>query len=347
MKGSWMLTQPHTTMLRLISIALCFASSSITYAQNSQAMVDERGEPVKVMAGVIVTDTTDSLISVTKTEAGLNLALQLAGCGYIPTFARDSALQNTDQKETTIIDASRAFGCNYIVFASMRRFMRLIRAEVQVVRSELNATPRRAVGYAPIVYARTDSDLVSDPAVLLSLQRALITALPTSPRYDTLAAGLRALPAELISVSGIVFRTDSSLAPWQLFHEKMLSSYDAAQTIVGLMQRVDTLAVVDIETRDAMFAKAGFALVENDRAMSDIEMRILRAFDIGLVIQGSFVRIAEGARLHLEVVRLHGAGDYSVLQTAQETITSDSKEAFRLAVTACTRKLFGLPPSAR
>jgi hypothetical protein len=126
-----------------------------------------------------------------------------------------------------------------------------------------------------------------------------------------------------------------------LFKEGMVSAYDLAQTLVTALQTVDTVAMVDIETRDSMYALAGFKLVENNRPMSATEMRVLRGFDVGRALTGSFTRTPQGALLRVSQVDLKADGGYSTINTAEQPVMEDSKNSLREAAAACVRELFG------
>ncbi len=305
-----------------------------------------------ILTGNISADSADPVVTHVKVEAALDLAIRMAGQSLVGTYARDSinahvlSTKIAVDQDVTLATLARHVGCDHIVFANVKRFARLIRAEVDVVYGVNFDLRKKGIGYASITYARGENELIADPAILLAMQRALASALTTNPRFDTLEAELRALPAPLVSVGGIEFINDPNLAPWEIFKQQILSSYDLAQTIVTALQEVDTLTVIDIETRDSMYALAGLLLIENNRPISALEMRVLRGFDVGIVVTGTLERNGQGALLTLCNSRLRVDGTFDVVSRVHEQLEEDSKVQLREAAFGCIRRLYGTNPTA-
>ncbi|KXK34349.1 MAG: hypothetical protein UZ06_CHB003001307 [Chlorobi bacterium OLB6] len=279
------------------------------------------------MAAAISVDSADKAIGTRKAEAALNLALSLAGYKYCDLFARDSILKGSSQ--LSVREAASRVGCTYSVFLRVRRIEHLVRADMQVVSAADTGFIRSGVGYAAIAYTRGDNTVVADPAVLLAVQRAALSALPTEPRYDTLDVGLRARKASVLSFGGITFKADSSYPEWAVFSEQLLASYDVTQAMVAAAQANDTITVLDIDTHDTLFARAGFYLVENNRHASKSELNILYGVGVDYVVLGSVERTLKGAELTLRLARIESNGTYSVIRTTTGVVDSDTKEALR------------------
>lgn len=301
-----------------------------------------------IMIGSLTSDKTDTLITQGKMEASVYLAFDLAKQRLAGRTEIDSAIRKLAiDSSATLEQAARAVGCSSILFMRTSRFARLVRTEISIASASNSEPQRTGVGYGSITYARSDTELVADPAILASTQRALHAVLRTDPRFDTLSSELRIVPADLIAVSGIAYLDDVGLPPWQIFTERTVTSFDVVQTIVGTLQSVDSLVVVDIETRDQMFEKAGFYMAENDRATSDIEMRVLRGFDIGKMITGTLSHTKDGVVLQLFNTVLLANGTYQVVGSAQCKVADDTKTDLREAVVSATNKLFGLAGTAK
>lgn len=328
-------TSLFTLLLTTITTTLLCTSTLLT------ARCLPTGVPCTVV-GRLVCDEGDSLVNTAKMEAAALLAFELAQQKIVGSLERDSLLQADTSRRFTAHEAAQKIGCAQVLFASTRRFEHLVRTEVQILSADGSAKPSTGVGYAAITY-QTDSGLIADPAILTSMQRALNVALTPAPRFDTLPDGLSAKKASLITISGITFTDSVTQKPQSLlFKEHTIASYDAAITIVELLQSVDTLVVVDIDTRDAMFATAGFHLVDNDRAPSDIEMRVLRGFDIGRMITGNLVRKQNGMQLTLSNASLLIDGSYRIDASATVPVANDTKLALRDAVENAVHRLFGV-----
>lgn len=324
--------------LLLVLLLACTASST-TLAHEAPCF----------LVGSLDCVETDTLVTPNKVEAALYLASDLAKVKMIGRAEQDSILSEYRNDSTlTLSKAAELAHCNQVLFTRCDRFFRLVRTEVTLATADSSMPPRTGVGYAAVTYAN-DAGMVADPAILSSAQRALTFVLDPAPRFDTLHRDLRVLPARLVAVSGIEFTSTEPAGLWQLFKERTITSYDLVQTIVGTMQHVDTLVTVDIETRDSMFALAGFQLAENDRGTSQLEMRVLRGFDVSTMITGTLSFSRSTAMLTLSFAALNPDGTYQVLHSASQEFTTDSKTALREAADQAVRKLFAIasaPPES-
>lgn len=297
----------------------------------------------RVMPAVITNKLNDSLLTTALIDEAAGLALTMTGrYAYIPVAVRDSVLLSKNGKEWSAAYAAKEIGANTIAYVSVSRIINLIRVELTLMSGRDYTVKQTGVGYASMRHAVMGTERPAlQPALLLASQRAVLEAVRQPDIYASLQSDLRARPATLYGVSGIAFRQDSSIMPmWQLFDENTVVSYDMAQTIVHRLHDRDSLVVVDIETRDTMYAMGRLFLVENDRAISRTELRILRGFDIANVITGTFERVPEGGRLTLYASHVDRAISFTVNRSATRTITTDSVEAMRDAVNACIDELF-------
>jgi len=296
-----------------------------------------------VMPARIVDDSTDAAVTATKVEAGLALAFDLTErFEYVPSTLRDSLVALRTSEPVTTLQAAEIVQAQIAVFASCVRVANLVRAEVTLRSGDSLETERRGVGYAAIRHYN-DSGVVADPAILTALQRALCEALQEPDLYAGAPTDLRTGPTTLVGIGGIAFENDSTVVPhWNLFEDRTVVSFDLAINLVHELQSSPALTVVDLDTRDSMFAMGGMLLIENDRPVSNFELRILRLFDVHQIITGSFVRDAKGAILTLQWCRIEPDGRYTVERTAQRRVDEDSAVTAREAMLACTADLVRL-----
>lgn len=291
-----------------------------------------------VMPAQIADDSTDPAITATKVEAGLALAFDLTErFAYVPSEVRDSLVLARTSDPVTTLQAAHIVQADIAAFANCIRVANLVRAEITLRSGDSLNIEQRGVGYAAIRHYN-DSGVVADPAILTSLQRALCTALGTDSLYAAAPDDLRTVPSTLVGIGGIAFEDDSTISPhWSLFEDRTVTSYDMVINLVHDLQSHPDLTVVDLDTRDSMFAMGGMMLIENDRAVSNTELRILRLFDVQHIIMGSFTRDGKGALLRLHWCTIEPDGRYTIERTAERRINEDSIVEARKAVLACVK----------
>jgi hypothetical protein len=299
--------------------------------------------PARVMPGTINFDQLDSVIRGSSIDAALALSLELTGNYiYIPVARRDSVLATQNGGQHTIISAAKSLGATAIVFATVSRLVNLVRAEVVLASGSDFSLRVTGIGYSTIRYMKENTDIpIAEPSILMALQRAIAVALDNPKIYANADTNVRVFPTQLLSVGGVEFiSAPAELPPWQLFKEKTVSSYDLAQNIVLHLNDNPDLTILDIDSRDTMFATAGFHLIANDRPVSSSEIQVLRLFEVSAVIIGSLERIPEGARLTLMYCRINSNDTYTPMRTAFALIVEDTKEAFHSAIKECMERLF-------
>lgn len=296
-----------------------------------------------VMAGKVSCDSADPSVTITKVEAGLALAVRATQqYRYLPTSHRDSIVNQMSEDVVSFADVAQIADASAICFARTRRFVNLVRTEITWVDSTSFERSRADAGLASIRF-ENEEGLVADPAILASQQRALMKIFGDTALYADLDTGLNTLPAHVVGIGGIVFETDSTIEPpWDLFRGATLVSYDLAQTVVHELQNRPYLTIVDIETRDSMYALGGLLLVVNDRPVANTELRIMRLFAIDHLVIGTFKRTANGANLSLQWCTVNEDGSYTVLDTSTAFVAEDTVSDVRGAIVECLATLLPL-----
>lgn len=166
-------------------------------------------------------------------------------------------------------------------------------------------------------------------------------ALRDSSLYAKADDALRVRPAALLGIGGINFvDKPADYIPWSTFKEKVPASYDMVLSITAALRYLDEYIVIDTDTRDSIYAKAGLYLVENYNPVTVPELKTLRAFDIDRIITGRYERTSAGADLTLFLQEIGSTGELTTLKKATSSIELDTKQALQDVVRACLRQLF-------
>lgn len=315
-------------------IALCFLLVTLLPA---------RAQVQEVMIGGMQYDTSDAYISAKKIETGLSIALGATGkYAVIPNDVRDSLLRS--RRDTlSVLLAADYLKAELIVFCNVGRIGKLVRSEVVILGGDGFVLNLSGIGYG-ITTIEEDSSktLIIDPAILSSIQRAVCTALQDTSLYGSASPILRVQPAELAVVGGIDFQEPpSGLDRWSLFEEKVSASYDVAQIIVEALRDTRNLVMIDLDTRDSIFAKARLYMIENYNPTTVAELKILSAFEVSRIITGRIERNPDGAVLTLRYQRILPDNRLQELAGAEAVLTDDSKEVLKSTTRVCLTKLFG------
>lgn len=325
---NWKHTVPSIVMVLLV-VVMCTAS---TAAQQ------------RIMLGGASFPKTDTLLSAYKAEAALALACELSGTYVlIPNDVRDSVARMLPDSTRTAQRVADRLGAELIVFIDIARIVNLVRIQITLVGGEGWIISTEGTGYATsFLTDDATGRRVIDPAILTATQRALCGAVLQPNLYDAADSAFRVRPTQLTALGGTDFvNDDKDLAPWALFREKVAASYDVASTIVAAMRNHDSLTVIDMETRDSIYAMAGLFMVENYNPASTSELKILKGFEVTRLITGVCERIRGGAGLRMTHNELMPNATYTPLSKAEVIIPVDSKLALQDGVRFCLKNLYG------
>lgn len=288
-------------------------------------------------------DTNDVYMKSRKIETGLTIALEATGrYSVISTSTRDSALKNRTDT-ITIQQIANLFKAETIVFCQSARIGKLVRSEVVFMSGENFLVNRRGIGYGiSTIEDEKTQRMIIDPAILSSLQRAVCVALKDSNLYANADSLLRVRPTYLAAVGGFEFKVSSSdLSSWSLFKEKISASYDAAQITVAALQDRDDITLVDIDTRDSMYAVERLYMVEPYNPTTRNERFILRSFEVTHLLAGTVTRTKEGAECAISLQKISDQWEVEPVKTGTYVFKEDSRVALQDAVRASLRQIFG------
>lgn len=317
-------------------LTLCFLLVTLISAQ-AQTRIQ------KVMIGGMQYDSSDASISPGKIETGLTIALEATKkYKLIPNDVRDSLLRLRPDT-LSVLMAADYIKAELIVFCNVGRIGNLVRSEVIVLGGDGFIINLRGVGYGVTSIERDSThEIITDPAVLSSLQRALCVAFNDSALYASTDSVLQVRPTVLAAVGGIEFKEPSKdLGVWSLFKEKVPASYDAAQHIAEALRGRDDITLIDLDTRDSILAKARLFMVENYNASTATELNVLSAFEVTHLITGSIERIRGGAICTIAYEEITAQKTLKRIKRAESVINVDSKAALKDGMRDALKKIFG------
>lgn len=305
----------------------------------------------RVMVVKVTHDTSDVLMPAYKIEAGVALALQLtSNYTVLPTDARDSILLERGLTGLTALQAAEQLQAQELLYVNTRRFENLVRTEIVVLSGGNFEVTNRGVGYSAIRFHNDSTNVaVADPAILLSAQRAVMDAKRNADLYMRSDSIFRVRPAPVVVVGGIdfVLNADTTKTPaWSLFKEQEVTSYDAVQTIAEIISAVDSITLVDIETRDTMLARANLMMVTNNHPTTSDELKVFYAFGITWVISGICTFTADAFTLQLSATTF-GKGKSEPLASVERQYNTDTKVAWRNAIVEVAELLVKALPAYR
>ncbi|GEM_PF-1193875 len=236
-----------------------------------------------------------------------------------------------------------SFGIDYYLYCSLNRFENMVRIDLVLKSLNKNDSIRKGVGYANRKFKMIDGDAsISDPAILKAFQSAFAAAVGDTNLYMNLPeAILRVKPAPTLSIGSMEFKDKDFRKQWNLFEDKLANSYDACEVMFEEANKSSDYVAYDIQTRDTMYTKFKFYLIENYNALTNYELDILQKFDISYCLTGQIERFEDNAVITLNLLQLK-EGKVFVVGSASETVTHDTLTKYRDALRTACRKLFKL-----
>lgn len=249
----------------------------------------------------------------------------------------------TQDKSKNLDSIVRLFGIDYYLYCSLNRFENMVRIDLVLKSLKTGDSIRKGVGYANRKFRMKEGDAsISDPAILRAFQAAFAAAVGDTNLYINLPEKvLRVKPAPTLSIGSMEFKDKENLKQWNLFEDKLANSYDACEVMFEEANKSPDYVTYDIPTRDTMYTKFKFYLIENYNAVTNFELDILQKFDISYCLTGQIERFTDSAEITLNLLQLKD-GKVFVVGSATETVTHDTLTKYRDALRAACRKIFNL-----
>lgn len=226
-----------------------------------------------------------------------------------------------------------------ILFFNVNAIENMLRVEIKRRDFPAMDTVLTGKGYAHLNLVTADSGKkMYDPAILNAVQKAFAAAERDSSMFSILQPPFDVRPTKSLVVSSMLYVDNPDLDKWELFEEKTVSSYEAVETIFEEALISDDYTVYDIPTRDSIYAKFQFHMVENYTAPSEFELRALYNFDVDNIIAGSITRIREGAKVEMILFKFSGRA-IERTRTVSDTLKSDDNKEYRKTLRKLTREV--------
>jgi hypothetical protein len=331
----------HNQVILVVILLLGFIVSSKLFAADNRK--ENPKSAYRILISNINVGKNFSETNQQKVLAAINLAASLTGNHRIlSTTVVDSIIKlRTDAKLSVDADTiAKLLDADYILYAVANKFVNIVRVDLVLKSKKANDTLLNGSGYDNIShkFEKTDSKIY-DPALLSATQRAFCKVLRNNSLYDEVNdVELQKKPVPTISVGGLEYIDNSNLLKWDIFYNKVESSYDACEVIVETLNKSKKYAVFDIETRDSIFSLFRLYVLENYNAVTDNELDAIQKFDVQYYVTGKLIRNQNGALLQLYMMRLKD-GKYYFISDVEETITEDKTENYRNVLRALVNEL--------
>ncbi len=331
----------HNQVILVVILLLGFIVSSKLFAADNRK--ENPKSAYRILISNINVGKNFSETNQQKVLAAINLAASLTGNHRIlSTTVVDSIIKlRTDAKLSVDADTiAKLLDADYILYAVANKFVNIVRVDLVLKSKKANDTLLNGSGYDNIShkFEKTDSKIY-DPALLSATQRAFCKVLRNNSLYDEVNdVELQKKPVPTISAGGLEYIDNSNLLKWDIFYNKVESSYDACEVIVETLNKSKKYAVFDIETRDSIFSLFRLYVLENYNAVTDNELDAIQKFDVQYYVTGKLIRNQNGALLQLYMMRLKD-GKYYFISDVEETITEDKTENYRNVLRALVNEL--------
>ncbi|MEN6511044.1 MAG: hypothetical protein ABFD00_04335 [Chloroherpetonaceae bacterium] len=246
-----------------------------------------------------------------KVEAAFSLAMYSARFfDLVPPPMADSISYNLklEGKDNSLPSIAKYFGAEFIAYINLNRITNILRSDVTILSGKDFKNKNTGTGYAFINFQDSvRGEYFYDPAILLSIQRAFAIAVNNVNLYAHLANPI--YPAPPLAITGIEFKDNPEIKPkWELFTNSVVNSYFIIESIFQYASKSPRYAVFDIATRDSIYSTFNFYVPENYKAPNQMELYILRQYDIEYFITGTLERDTSGAKLTLILAKFTNSG---------------------------------------
>lgn len=340
-------------MKKIVFLFFLLACSSVVFAQNKSK--NQKSKPLKenstakivplraVIAAVQLGNNVPSSLE-NKLDAAFGLACFASGKYTAVSFAaRDSAARTLQsrQQEPTALSVAKELNADRLLFVQISRIVNILRVQVASAKGENFDKITRSEGYSLLRFHQDDSTIMYDPSVLEALQRAFAAAEGDSMMYAKAESDTRVFPAPPLAIVGIEFR-DSLKTRSKIFdiQQQPVTGYDAVLSIFQQAKASNKFTVFDMDTRDTIYSASHLEYVENNKAPSVVELKVLYDYGITYCITGMILRTEQNTMLNLQLCSISPTGRLTKVRSEKAYINDeDSIGELRMVLTRLTKKL--------
>jgi len=280
-----------------------------------------------------------------KLELALNFLsiLKKDEIALIPSLVRDSLIKKNQElnNHINLVNVGLELKADYLIFTRVNALKNLVRTDVTLINIQDTSKVLKGYGYSSANYKNDKDELIYDPAILSSLQRALALAFNDSTMFVDSAKGFVNKPAPLLAIGGIYFADDDKLPKWYIFDKKVVNSFDALETIFETAIKNTEYITIDTDTRDTIYNLNNLFVVENYNAPSEYELLALYKMGVEYYISGVLKRNEDGSRLELYLYKFEN-GVMQSINSAYEIIPDDSILLLRESLKYLTEKILNI-----
>ncbi len=260
----------------------------------------------------------------------------------VPFAERNKAIRELEAagQDPTAARIAEKLGIDRLVFIRVMRLENMLRVGLTMTLAPDYKTSVEGTGYALIRYRNEKTGArIYDTALLEAMQRALAGAVRDSSLFAHVKTIDQVRPAPPIVISGIRFDDKKMKPDWNMFEDKVVTSYEMVLKIFEAIKDAPRYVAYDIDSRDSMYAMRKLYMAENYQAPTPQELGLLESFEVRYIISGSFTRNTPNeAELTLTLGSLD-KGTYNEIVKRSTKITADNREQVLGALQNLAREL--------
>ncbi len=330
------------TVLKLlvcvIGILVLPIYSSIAQTENTS---QKQTLPKLLLANIEIGETIPETIAA-KVPTALALSAFASGkYEMIRMTARDSATKFLTAQgiAATVSKVAEFLNAQKVVYVNVQRVQNLLRVEIVEKGYPQFYSSQSGVGFSLLRYRKGDT-IIYDTPLLHAVQRAFAVAENDSLMFDKVEEDMRRYPAPTVVPTGVVFK-DTYKNLNKIYDAKLqiINAYDAVQIMVNTAKNHPKFTIVDIDTRDSIYAMMNLFGVENNRNPTSGELQMLSRLGIEYLISGQAENKKDFSEITLELRRLNRDASHTFVRGVKEIVTSDQIDEFRAAIERSTKVL--------
>lgn len=281
-------------------------------------------------------------ISETKIDMALSFAFTILDSKqYISAKERDSVSSHLYEmnEKPELMRVANLTNAENLLFVKVNVLGNIIRADIDIINFADTTKRSRGFGYALVRYYDNETgDLIYDPALLTSIQRALAIAMNDSLLFVDSTKGFNVRPLPTLVIGSIYYVDYEAFKDWEIMRNHVVSSYSAVESIFEAAYKSDKYVVYDLATRDSVYTKFKLYGIENYAAPSEHELDALYKVGVDYFITGSLERQEKGAKVMMSLYAIRNRG-LLLIEEVEGILNNDKLSELQVLVRKLTREL--------